>query len=247
VGPRHVDNIFLDRVICLTRPDPLKLPPRIKVVAKRIADAAGTAIDDYAREVITDEPTITDRWIGAVRNALGKPPRGYGRGSTGIMWQAKTLRSSSGRAAEERRHGADLLGVAEVHVGSDVAIKGFLGQAKRTEPGDMLDNKRWQELQQQAETMLSRSPASFVLVYSKRQGIRFIPAISVANLGRRDLFDFNSMAIEQFFQLHLACFIGDGRLSAPHISTLDDIAAIELLRDLPIDHFLHIIVRSEGP
>jgi hypothetical protein len=68
--------------------------------------------------------------------------------------------------------------------------------------------------------MLSRSPASFVLVYSKRQGIRFIPAISVANLGRRDVFDFNSMALEQLFQLHLAYFIGDQQLSAPHIKTL---------------------------
>jgi hypothetical protein len=231
----------------LAKPDPLKLPPRIKVVAKRIADAAGTAIDAYAREVITDEPSITDRWIGAVASALCHAPRGYGRGVTGIMWEAKTLRASSGRAAEEARHGADLLGVAEIHVGPSIVRKGFLGQAKRTEPGDVLDNNRWHELQRQSELMLSRSPTSFVLIYSKRQGIRFIPAISVANLGRRDLFDFNSMALEQFFQLHLACFIGDRRLSAPHISTLDDLAAIELLRDFPIEHVLHIILRSEAP
>ncbi len=121
----------------LTHPDPLKLPPRIKVAAKRIADAAGTAIDAYAREVITDEPNITDRWIGAVAEALRKPPRGFGRGATGIMWEAKTLRSSSGRAAEERRHGADLLGVAEIHVGRHVVTKGFLGQAKRTRQQSM--------------------------------------------------------------------------------------------------------------
>ena len=178
---------------------------------------------------------------------LRHPPRGYGRAATGIMWEAKTLRASSGRAAEEARHGADLLGVTEIYVGPDVVRKGFLGQAKRTEPGDVLDNHRWQGLQQQATLMLSRSATSFVLIYSKRQGIRFIPAISVAKLGRRDLFDFNSMRLEQFFQLHLACFIGDQRLSAPHISTLDEIAAIEALRDFPIDHVLHIILRSEGP
>jgi hypothetical protein len=230
----------------LSKPDPLKLPPRIRVVAKRIADAAATAIDAYAREVITDEPSITDRWIGAVAAAL-RQTRGYGRGATGITWEAKTLRASSGRAAEEARHGADLLGVAEIHIGRNIIRKGFLGQAKRTEPGDVLDNNRWQELQHQATLMLSRSPTSFVLVYSKRQGIRFIPAISIVNLSRVDLFDCNSMPLEQFFQLHLACFIGDQRLSAPHISTLDDLAATELLRDFPIEHVLHIILRAEGP
>jgi hypothetical protein len=163
------------------------------------------------------------------------------------MWEAKTLRASSGHAAEEKRHGADLLGIAEIHVGGAIVRKGFLGQAKRTEPGEVLDRARWQELQQQAGIMLSRSPTSFVLAYSKRQGIRFIPAISVASLDRRDLFDFNSAALEHFFQLHLACFIGDPPLSAPHISTLDALMALETLRDFPIRHLLHIIIRSEGP
>jgi hypothetical protein len=215
------------------------------VVAKRIADAASTAIDAYAREVITDEPSITDRWIGAVEGPL--MTGGYGRGRGGIYWRAKTLRSSSGLAAEERRHGADLLGVADIHIGGSVVRKGFLGQAKRTEPGEVLDNSRWEELERQTRTMLSRSPASFVLVYSKRQGIRFIPAISVANLGRRDLFDFNSMALEQFFQLHLACFIGDQQLSAPHIKTLDQLLELEPLRDFPIKHVLYIMLSYEGP
>lgn len=231
----------------LTRPDPFKLPPRLGLVAKRIAEAAGTAIDDYAREVITDEPSITDRWIGAVASALAMAPSGFGRGATGITWSAKTLRAASGRAAEERRHGADLLGVAEIQVGRKVVKKGFLGQAKRTEPGEILDNSRWQDLQDQANLMLSRSPASFVLAYSKRHGIRFIPAISVANLDRRELFDFNTVPLEQFFLWHLACFIGDHRLSAPHISTLDDLMAVEPLRDFPIGHVLHIILHSEGP
>jgi len=231
----------------VANPDPLKLPPKIKKVAKRIADAAGIAIDEYAREVITDEPSITDRWIGSVVSALTMAPRGLRRGATGIMWEAKTLRSSKGSAAEEKRHGADILGVAEIHIGSSVVRKGFLGQAKRTEPGEVLDRARWEELQDQANTMLSRSPTSFVLAYSKRYGIRFIPAISVANLQRRDLFDFNSMPLQQFFQWHLACFIGDHRLSAPHISKLDDLLSIESLRDFPIEHVLQIVLRYEGP
>jgi hypothetical protein len=230
----------------LSKPDPFKLPPKIKLVARHIAKAASTAIDAYAREQITDEPSITDRWIGAVEATTMAFPR-YSRGTTGITWRAKTLRPASGRAAEERRHGADLLGVADIHVGENVVRKGFLGQAKRTEPGEVLDNSRWDELVRQAGTMLDRSPASFVLTYSKRHDIRFVPAISVANLGRRDLFDFNSITLEQFFQLHLACFIGDHRLNGPHISKLDDLLALDLLHDFPIRHILHIMISYEGP
>ena len=215
-------------------------------MAKRIAEAANTAIDAYARELITDEPTITDRWIGAVEAATAMAPARYSRRTTGITWRAKTLRSSSGHAAEERRHGADLLGVADIHIAGKVVRKGFLGQAKRTEPGELLDNTRWQELEQQAELMLSRSPASFVLIYSKRQGIRFVPAISIVGFGRRDLFDFNSMTLQEFFQLHLACFIGDRRLNAPHISKLDNLQALETLRDFPIRYVLHIMVNYEA-
>jgi hypothetical protein len=216
-------------------------------VAKKIAEAASTAIDAYAREQITDEPSITDRWIGAVEAATSMAPPYYGRRKTGISWRAKTLRPASGRAAEERRHGADLLGVADIYVGENVVRKGFLGQAKRTEPGEILDTARWQELEQQAKTMLDRSPASFVLIYSKRQGIRFVPAISVANLGRRDLFDFNSMTLEQFFQQHLACFIGDPRLNGPHISKLDELLALNLLHDFPIRYVLHLMLSYEAP
>jgi hypothetical protein len=231
----------------LNKPDPFKLPPKIKVVARLIAEAASTAIDAYAREQITDEPSITDRWIGAVEAATTVAFPRHSRRTTGIMWRAKTLRPASGRGAEERRHGADLLGVADIHVGKNVARKGFLGQAKRTEPGEVLDNNRWDELVRQAATTLDRSPASFVLTYSKRLGIRFVPAISVTNLGRRDLFDFNSMPLEQFFQLHLACFIGDPRLNGPHLSKLDELLALELLRDFPIRHILHIILNYEEP
>ena len=49
-------------------------------------------------------------------------------------------------------------GVADIHIAGKVVRKGFLGQAKRTEPGELLDNNRWQELEQQAERTLSRSP-----------------------------------------------------------------------------------------
>ena len=47
----------------MIKPDLFKLPPKIKAVAGLIAEVTGTAIDAYAREQITDEPSTTDRWV----------------------------------------------------------------------------------------------------------------------------------------------------------------------------------------
>jgi hypothetical protein len=247
----------------VVKPDHLKLPPNITEVAGRVAGAAAIAIKQYARNLITDEPSITDRWIGAVANELSKKQGDVNAGSslldaatgitgsslldaaTGITWEAKTLRSASGRGAEERRHGADLLGVAEIEVRGSTIKYGFLGQAKRAEPGKIFDKQQWDRLREQAELMLKRSPASFVLVYST-SGIRFIPAISVVGLRSSSLFDFSSMDLEQFFQLHFASYIGDPRLNAPQIKTLDDLIEIEALPNFPVEHFLQITLRVHG-
>jgi len=113
--------------------------------------------------------------------------------------------------------------------------------------GEVFDSQRWNQLELQVDQMLTRSAASFVLIYSKQHGIRFVPAISVAGYGRRDLFALNSMSLRDFFELHLACFIGDRRLSAAHIKTLDDLLDLEVLRDYPIKNVLHLMIRSEEP
>lgn len=110
-------------------------PPNIKKVASSIAEAADTAIDAYREGRISDEPNTTERRLGAVENTMRTywQPRSIRRGKPGVIWQAKTLRTGRGIAAEEKRHGADLLGVAEIHIGGRMIRKGFLGQSKRTE------------------------------------------------------------------------------------------------------------------
>ncbi|RWG78555.1 hypothetical protein [Mesorhizobium sp.] len=222
----------------------IEFPAQIKRVAKQISDAADSAILAYREELITDEPSITDRWLGAVANASA-PARWSKSTRDRIYWRAKTLRSASGRSAEEKRHGADLLGVAEIHVGGSVIRKGFLGQAKRIEPGAKVDGAEWARLKQQSELMLERSAASFILTYSRYFGIMFVPAITVANIERADLFTLNRMTIRGFFEMHLGCFIGDRRLSSPNIRTLDALLEIEALRDFPVENILHIIVTAE--
>lgn len=134
--------------IAAVEPSPFNLPPIIKDLAKHIANAADTAVEAYVAGRITDEPNITDRWIGAVEQALSNT-RWRRRKAAAFCWQAKTLRASSGRAAEERRFGADLLGVAEIHVGDQCIHEGFLGQAKRVEPGTPMNSAEWRRLQEQ--------------------------------------------------------------------------------------------------
>ena len=99
-----------------------------------------------------------------------------------IVWNARSLRTSSGRAAEEKRHGADLMGVLDIDIPDYRITKGFLVQSKLAEPGRIFPKKDWKRLHDQCETMLCRTPDSFVWVYSKERGIRIFPAVSVVEL-----------------------------------------------------------------
>jgi hypothetical protein len=71
------------------------------------------------------------------------------------------------------------MGVLDVKVTDLRVKKGFLAQAKRAEPDTSFSRDEWARLQGQCETMLQRSPDSFVFLYSKEKGIRVVPAIEV--------------------------------------------------------------------
>jgi hypothetical protein len=222
-----------------------RLPPRISKVAAQIHDAARTTIAAYKAGLISHEPQITERWMGAIDNTVRSPRTSSQQArSTGqaISWRAKTLTSGPGRAAEESRHGADLLGVAEVVVDGRVSRKGFLAQAKRVEPGTPLNVSEWDRLQSQCEIMLKRTPASYVLAYSQFLGIAFLPALSVLSFDRRDLFEFNHISTRKFFEWHLAGFIGDPRLKKPDIETLDGLIGDDSPDDFVVRNVLYIEV-----
>lgn len=160
------------------------------------------------------------------------------RGIQRINWTARSLRTGSGIAAEEKRHGADLMGVVDIDIPDYRVIKGFLAQAKRAEPGQRFQQKDWDRLHCQCETMLCRTPDSFVWVYSKREGIRIFPAISVSTLKSKDIFDLYSRSVSSFFEYHLECFIGDRQLNSTKIETLD------VLTEFPIENVLELSARK---
>lgn len=228
---------------------PYSLLPKIKKVAKEVSDAAESVIKSYRDGRIGDEEDITASMAQAIKDAV-KPVRrrrSTSSGATAVSWEAKILRTGRGSAAEEARHGADLLAVAEINYAGQIITKGFLGQAKRVEPGTLLPQAEWDRLQAQLRLMLELSPASFVILYSKHYGVRFVSALTVAQVSRRDLFELSAQPLRDFFEWHLACFIGDRQLNEAHINTLDDLRTSPTLRDFPIGTVLRLIVNFEGP
>lgn len=200
----------------------------VRPVARVIAEAANAALADYREGLIEFEPAFTERMNGAISYAL----RNFSAG--GISWSAYSIKPGSGKSAEEKRHGADLMGVLNVHTDDYRVDKGFLAQAKRAEPGQLFDQQDWDRLQEQARKMLDRTPSSYVLIYSRSAGIRVVPALAVVSFRGRDIFDLYSSGVQRFFEEHLKCFIGDERLHSPSIDVLDT------LEGLPVKHILNL-------
>ena len=231
----------------------------VRKIAREISDAADGALDAYREGRVEEEPQLTDRILGAIedrilrrslvahgehplvdqmptpdrilsvtKRRIAKQPRG------GIVWKARTLRTGRGVAAEEKRYGADLMGILDLALPDYRATKGFLAQAKRVEPGQQFSKPDWDRLRLQCETMLLRTPASFVWVYSKSRGIRIFSANSVLGLESRCIFDLYSRGVSSFFENHIECFIGDRRLNSTNVETLDALAKLPVERVLEL-------------
>ena len=210
----------------------LKNPRMVRKVSAAIGDAVDAAFEAYRHGRVNEEPAITDRILGGVEERVRSLKL------KGVAWTARTLRTARGRAAEERRHGADLMGVLDIEVPGFSVKKGFLAQAKRAEPGQSFSSADWNRLQEQCETMLMRSPDSFVLVYSKARGVRFVSASAVLHLHSRDIFDLYDRSVASFFEAHIECFIGDRRLDSTDINVLD------AMLDMPVLRVLELKARS---
>ena len=200
----------------------IKRPRTVRAIAQEIGDAADGAFESYRDGSASEEPQVTDRILGAIGERLRNKP------IEGVIWNARTLKTGRGKAAEEKWHGADIMGVLDIDIDGYQTKKGFLAQAKRAEPYMPFKKADWERLVGQCNTMLERTPDSFVLIYSKDRGIRFFPANSVIGLKSRNIFDLYDRSVARFFELHLECFIGDRRLNSTKIETLDALAKFQV-------------------
>lgn len=188
------------------------------MVAHEVNDGCQTTIEDFRKHIIEDEPNMTDRLFGSISNSLN------GRAIGNLKWKARTLRTGRGKAAEEKRHGADILGVLEISLHDYQTKKGFLLQAKIAEPDRPMSNGEWQRFQNQCRTMRQRTCEAFGVIYSRQRGVLFIRADTILEVDRDQLFEVGSRTLFGFFKAHVKCEIGDRKLDAPTIEMLDGLA-----------------------
>ena len=205
----------------------------VRKIAWEIESAANVAFSAYKEDRALEEPAITNRILGAIEDRIQNLT--YGN----ISWRARTLRTGRGKAAEEKHHEADLLGVLDISIPGYTTKKGFLAQAKKAEPGMRFRTREWDRLRSQCELMLERTPDSFVFIYSVNKGLRIFSANAVLGLGSKDIFELYDRKVVAFFENHIQCFIGDPRLNSTDIDTLDALA------ELPVENSLELSARSE--
>ena len=170
-------------------------------LSRMIATAAKKTINDYINGWVQQEPSITDRLIVNIQNILEKR-------NSGVIWKAMTL-TDRGANSQEKNYGADLLGIVKIKIDNFEIEKGFLAQAKRIEPNNNISQKEYDKLSLQCNKMLNLSPASFVFLYSKNNGIDVIPAIAIIGAKKCNPHQLEGKKINRFFVEHFECFIGD--------------------------------------
>lgn len=187
----------------------------VREAAAHIAGAAERSLDAFRKGCVEQEPAFTDRLLGAIAESM----RGFQ--TKGIRWTAKTL-TDRGPGAQETRHGADFAGVLSIDLPDFNVRKGFLAQAKVVEPGTAMPQKDFDRMKTQCESMLDRTPDSFVFLYA-RDAITVVPAVSVVSSQLRNPHEFYARSISRFYEEHLESFIGDRRLYAPTPEMLESL------------------------
>jgi hypothetical protein len=197
----------------------------IRRVASRISKAAELAGNDLSENLVEQEPHFTDRLLGRIAQSID------GYKTKGVTWKAKTL-TDRGPGAQEKRYGADFIGVLNIELATYSVKKGFLAQAKLLDQSGTMSAAEWKRMRKHCNDMLGVSSDSFIFVYSN-ESIRVIPAIVVLGATEsRESFSpetFYSRSLARFFEEHFACFIGDHRISEPTIETLESLHARRLL------------------
>lgn len=196
----------------------------VRAAARRIAEAADSAVEDLATGLVEQEPHLTDRLLGRIMQTMD------GFRVKGVKWSAKTL-TDHGRGTQEKRYGADFVGVLDVDLPEFKVKKGFLAQAK-LKGSRRMSSREFRRLVSQCEQMLDLSPDSFVF-HGSTDGIRVIPASSVVGASGPEIaFNedaFYSRKISRFYEEHFECFIGDRNIHSATKETLAELEAHSLL------------------
>jgi hypothetical protein len=196
----------------------------MKMAAKKADKAVANTINKYDSGFVTDEDDITGILIGQLDAALDGEIAGLG-------WSSSILRHRSGKAAEEKRIGADMIIHVTLNTPSHTYSKGVLIQAKRIDRGERMTTKEHDDLLVQCGKMQSVTPASFVFDYA-RTSMRCGSASKIAGARDRALYDQCTWTSYRFFLELFRSPIGDANLTSA------------LVQDLPVPTVL--MLSAEG-
>ena len=187
----------------------------IRESANQIAEAANRTVESLRDRRVEQEHQFTDRMLGRIEESMN------GFEVKGLRWTAKTL-TDKGPNSQEKKYGADFVGVLTIGLPDYSVRKGFLAQAKRAEPGVALSKTECARMKEQCELMLNLSPDSFVFLYSTT-AITVVPAISVVGAKACDPYELYSRTVSRFFEEHFESFIGDRNIQSPDPQTLESL------------------------
>ena len=97
----------------------------INSITEKISSAEKTTIRHLSEQAIETEPSLTDRFLGAIDNVF----ESNGFETNGFLIKSRTLRDR-GRNAPEHEFGPDFISVLNINISSYSLSKGFLVQAK---------------------------------------------------------------------------------------------------------------------
>lgn len=142
-----------------------------------------------------DEESTTAALLGAVAiKAREHAARLRAAGAGGL-----SLRAQLTKKRDEKHNGADALirfSCEELHWSISTTTMIQSKRHDRNVPFGMADDAR---LRRQLSAMLRYTPESFVMIFSRDEGIQLVPALAAASLGTpRDLFNISTLAWPQF-------------------------------------------------
>jgi hypothetical protein len=139
----------------------------------------------------------------------------------GLKWDCTILQHRSGKAAEEKKYGADLLLHVKMDTPTQIYSKGALIQMKKVGPDSIMWPADQKNLIEQCQKMLKLTAAAFVMDYGKGY-VRCGAASRIAGATSRDLYKLCGWTSYRFFLEFFRSPIGDSRITS---ALVDDLPA----------------------
>lgn len=198
----------------------------VSAAAHAADDAVASAMRKLKYGRVVDEDDLTGYLVGQLDAKIDGQ-------IGGLHWSSSILRHRGGKAAHEKKFGADIL----IHVQFDTSThfysKGILIQAKRANRDTWMSPREHSDLIAQCNKMLAVTPAAFVFDYTPGE-MRCGSALKISGTKSRNLFAECDWTSYRFFLELFRCPIGDPKFTSANILDFDaaNVLALQARGDL---------------